>query len=76
MQEELNVREPNNMFYMVSVEIEMENEKGGTKKMKEHHLVDAVSPSDVETKVAHVMDGTMFEWRITNMSISKINIVY
>lgn len=54
----------------------MDNEKGGTKKVKETHLVDAVNPTDVEKKVAEVMDGTMYDWRISSMTISKIGIVY
>lgn len=76
MTEELNIREPKSTFYQVAVEIEVENEKGGTKKVKENHLVDAVSPTDVETKVSQMMNGTMYDWRILSMSISKIGIVY
>ena len=54
----------------------MDDEKGGTKTVKETHLVDAVNPTDVEKKVTEVMSGTMYDWRISSMSISKIGIVY
>jgi hypothetical protein len=76
MAEELSIKEPQYTFYQVTVEIEMDTEKGGTKKVKETHLVDAVNPTEVEKKVAEVMDGTMYDWRISSMTISKIGVVY
>lgn len=75
MIEELNERVPDNMFFQVTVEVDTETEKG-IKKVKEIHLVDAVSPADVDAKVAQMMEGTMFAWRISSLSISKISIVY
>lgn len=75
MAEELNERTPNNMFFQVTVEVDTETEKG-IKKVKEIHLVDAVSPADVDAKVAQMMEGTMFAWRISSLSISKISVVY
>lgn len=75
MAEELNERVPDNMFFQVTVEVDTETEKG-IKKVKEIHLVDAVSPADVDAKVAQMMEGTMFAWRISSLSISKISIVY
>ena len=76
MAEELSIKEPQYTFYRVTVEVEMDDEKGGTKTVKETHLVDAVNPTDVEKKVTEVMSGTMYDWRISRMSISKIGIVY
>lgn len=35
MAEELSIKEPQYTFYQVTVEIEMDTEKGGTKKVKE-----------------------------------------
>lgn len=64
-------------FYQVTIVIEMEDmETGKVKKQKEIHLVDAVSPTDVETKVAKEMEGTMWEWEITAMTRSKIQVIY
>lgn len=75
MVEELNERAPENTFFQVTVEVDTETEKG-IKKVKEIHLVDAVSPADVDAKVAQMMEGTMFAWRISSLSISKISVVY
>lgn len=64
-------------YYQVTVVINMEDpETGKAKKQKEIHLVDAVNPTDAEKKIAAEMDGTMWEWEITNMSRSKIQVVY
>ena len=68
---------PQHAFYQVAVVVEMEDpETGKIKKMKELHLVDGASPTDVETKVAHEMEGTMWEWEIVAMTKSKIQVVY
>lgn len=75
MVEELNERVPENTFFQVTVEVDTETEKG-IKKVKEIHLVDAVSPADVDAKVAQMMEGTMVAWRISSLSISKISSVY
>lgn len=74
---EIKQVKPNNAFYQVAVVVEMEDpETGKVKKLKEMHLVDGASPTDVETKVAKEMEGTMWEWEIVAMTKSKIQIVY
>lgn len=66
-----------NGFYQVVVVVNTEDmETGKAKKVKEIHLVDAVSPTEVETKVTKEMEGTMWEWEIISMTKSKINVVY
>ena len=68
---------PEHGFFQVTVVVNIEDpETGKEKKQKEIHLVDAVSPSDVEQKVAKEMEGTMWDWEITKMERSKIQIVY
>lgn len=68
---------PESKFYQVSVIVMTEDmETGKVKKVKETHLVDAVSPTDVEAKVAEEMKGTMWEWSIDSMKVSKVNAVY
>ena len=68
---------PEHGFFQVTVVVNIEDpETCKEKKQKEIHLVDAVSPSDVEQKVAKEMEGTMWEWEITKMERSKIQIVY
>lgn len=74
---EVDVLEPQYGFYEVTVEIETEDsETGKVKKVKEVHLIDAANVTDVETKVAEEMNGTMWEWKISSVKQSKINYVY
>lgn len=66
-----------NSFWQVVVLVETDDiETGKPKKTKEVHLVDGVNAADVEHKVAKQMDGIMGEWKITQMSISKVQYVY
>ncbi len=65
-----------NRFYVVTVVVETEDEKGKIKKVKETHLVDAKDPTDVQKKVISMMDGTMFDWDIQSIQLSKISVVY
>ena len=77
MNTEIKKKTPDNKFYQVNVVVMTEDmETGKVKKTKEVHMVDAVSPTDVETKVAAEMDGTMWEWYIDSMKVSKVNAVY
>ena len=65
-----------NRFYVVTVVVETEDEKGKIKIVKETHLVDAKDPTDVPRKVISMMDGTMFDWDIQSIQLSKISVVY
>jgi hypothetical protein len=77
MSEETKKFTPEHRFYIVDIVVNTEDmESGKVKKVKEVHLVDAVSPTDVETKVAEEMSGTMWEWSIESMKTSKISVVY
>jgi hypothetical protein len=77
MSEEIKKFTPEHRFYIVDIVVNTEDmESGKVKKVKEVHLVDAVSPTDVETKVAEEMSGTMWEWSIESMKTSKISVVY
>ena len=77
MEQEIKTMAPKDKFYMVTVLIDGENpDNGKPKKMKEYHLVDAVSPTEIEKKVGQVMDGTIFPWRIVNIVENKIQYVY
>lgn len=68
---------PTHGFYQVTVVVNTEDmETGKAKKVKEIHLVDAVSPTEVEAKVTKEMEGTMWEWEIISMTKSKTNVVY
>lgn len=65
-----------NRFYVVTVVVETEDEKGRIKKTRENHLVDAKDPTDVQAKVLEMMKGTMFDWDIASIQLSKISVVY
>ena len=77
MENEIKTLTPKDKFYTVTVLIEGENpDNGKPKKFKEVHLVDAVSPTEIEQKVGKVMDGTIYPWRIVNITENKIQFVY
>ena len=64
-------------FYAVSVEILTEDSNTGKiKKVKEEHLVEGHDCTEVERKVTNEMKGTMSDWKITNMKVSKITYIY
>lgn len=71
---------PKGKFYEVSIEVlneEIGKEgKVKIKKERETHLVDASSPTEVETKVKEEMAGEMYEWKILSIRVSKILVVY
>lgn len=76
----LDILEPQYGFWQVTVavETEVEGPKGDPKikTVKEVHLVDGVSATDVEKKVAQAMEGTMSEWKIVSMAVAKTQYVY
>ena len=75
--EDVKKMRPEHGFYQVAVIVEVEDQDSGkVKKQKEIHLVDGVSPSDIEQKVAKEMEGTMWDWEIVAMTRSKIQVVY
>lgn len=75
--EENEVMEAQYGFWEIQIEIEQEDsESGKVKKVKEFHLVDGVSITDIEKKVAEEMKGTMWDWKIVSCKTSKITIVY
>ena len=75
--EDVKKMRPEHGFYQVTVVVEVEDQDSGkVKKQKEIRLVDGVSPSDIEQKVAKEMEGTMWDWEIVAMTRSKIQVVY
>lgn len=75
--QEIEVLEPQHGFWECAVVISQEDEESGkVKKVKEVHLIDAVSVTDCEIKCAQEMEGTMYEWKIESIKQSKIQYVY
>ena len=60
-----------NSYYKVSVKVSYEDKKGNMKFKKENYIVLAISPTDVEEKLAKHLG--MGDYEIT--SINLINIV-
>lgn len=68
---------PKNKFYQVTIKVTNEDENTGKlKKTSEVHLVDAIDTTDIAHKVMKEMEGTLGDWEITNISLSKISCVY
>ena len=69
--------QPVNKFYTVTISYSQEDNNGKVKKVKETHLVDAVDPADVQTKVIKAMDDELIDdYEITQISLSNIMYVY
>ena len=59
-------------YYKCVVKVEYENDKGQVKVKKEEYLVNAVSPTDVEKQMAEEMEGSMGEWEVVQIALTKI----
>lgn len=67
---------PKNRFYDVVVSIEEVLDNGKVKKSSVKYLVDAADTNEAEKNTMKLMDGTMSDWEITSISLSKIREVY
>jgi len=67
---------PQNKFYEVSVKIEVEDLKGRIKKEIKKYLIDAADTNQAEKNTMKLMDGTMFDWEIVGINLSKISEIY
>ena len=59
-----------NQYYRCKVKVEWENDRGQVKYRGEEYIVNALNPTDVETRVTEHLKGTDFE--IVNISVTKI----
>jgi len=59
-----------NNFYKCTIKTETEDSKGRVKYKKENYIVEAVSPTDVEVKMAKHLD--MSDYEVTSISIVNI----
>lgn len=66
----------NNRFYEVTVSIEAEDNKGRLKKQSVKYLIDAADTSMAEKNTMKLMEGTMFDWEIVGINLSKIKEIY
>lgn len=67
---------PENKFYDVTVAISEEDNKGRIKKNVVKYLIDAPDTNKAEKNTYKLMEGTMNDWEIIGINISKIKEVY
>ena len=63
-------------FYDVIVSMIIVDDKGREKKSNEKHLVDASNIVEAEKNVTKLLDGTMSDWEIVSISVSKTKEVW
>lgn len=64
------------IFYDVVVSMIIVDEKGREKKSNEKYLVDASNIVEAEKNVTKLLDGTMSDWEIVSISVSKTKEVW
>ena len=67
---------PENKFYEVVVCISEEDHKGRIKKNNCKYLIDAADTNQAEKNTMKLMEGTMSDWEIISISVSKIKEIY
>lgn len=67
---------PKNKFYEVSVSMSMEDNKGRIKKQTYKYLIDAADTNQAEKNTMKLLEGTMFDWEIIGINLSKISEIY
>ncbi len=60
------------MFYTAKVQLEIESDKGKTKKVTESYLVDAVSVTDAETIVYEEFKNETLPFTVKSVTESRI----
>ena len=63
-------------FYDVVVSMIIVDDKGREKKSNEKYLVDALNIVEAEKNVTKLLDGTMSDWEIVSISVSKTKEVW
>lgn len=65
-----------NQYYNVKIKIETEVEgpKGGIKikVINEQYLIEAISPTDAEAKMTGHLSGSMQEFEVTAIALTKV----
>ena len=63
-------------FYDVVVSMIIFDDKGREKKSNEKYLVDASNIVEAEKNLTKLLDGTMSDWEIVSINISKTKEVW
>lgn len=57
-------------FYRCTIKIEVEDAKGRIKYRKENYIVEAISPTDVEVKMANHLE--MLDYEVVGINVINI----
>ena len=63
-------------FYDVVVSMIIVDDKGREKKSNEKYLIDAPNIVEAEKNLTKLLDGTMSDWEIVSISVSKTKEVW
>ena len=63
-------------YYKFLVSLEVEDDKGRIKKQNVKYLVDAADTTMAEKNTIKLMEGTMYDWEIVGINLSKIKEVF
>ena len=63
-------------FYDIVVSMIIVDDKGREKKSNEKYLVDASNIVEAEKNITKLLDGTMSDWEIVSISVSKTKEVW
>lgn len=63
-------------FYDIVVSMIIVDDKGREKKSNEKYLVDASNIVEAEKNLTKLLDGTMSDWEIVSISVSKTKEVW
>lgn len=58
-------------YWLVTVQLQFENDKGRIQKVREQYLVDAVSATDAEAKIYNEFEGES-DFNVVGVNRSKI----
>ena len=60
------------MYYLAKIRFESEDDSGKVKKIREHYLVSASSPGEVEKKIIERFGSGVSECQIESIQESKV----
>ena len=63
-------------FYDIVVSMIIIDDKGREKKSNEKYLIDASNIVEAEKNLTKLLDGTMSDWEIVSISVSKTKEVW
>lgn len=59
-------------YYKAILKVDYEDAKGRLKNRKEPYIVEAISPTDVETKIAKHMEGSTEDYTVSSIVVTNI----